>query len=221
MKAPFILISAMLALSFAGCKATRHTDALSGASIPYSSTEGNSAYYSSPVKVLKQGTLEINGEVLKPGKVDFAGLPKREVVVKEALADKENISFRGAFRYSGYSLLDILQPFILQKANKEVFRPEIDAYIKVTNRKGESVVFSWSEIYHTATPHRIIVATEAAPVEPHRKEVNYDAGKTWKLIAGGDLYAFRYLEDPVSIAVYRLCRKIRNRLSSVPLRHHL
>lgn len=72
---------------------------------------------------------------------------------------------------------------------------------------GGSVVFSWAEIFHVTPPHQVIVATEMAPVEPYRQEVDYPAGDSWRIVAAGDLFAFRTLDNPKRITVHSFDEK--------------
>ncbi len=184
-----------------------NSDAISGATKPMA-TDGNSLFHKTKEVSLKSGSLEIEGEVQLPGKVDFDKLYKREVFIKEALFDKTSgIDFIGAYRYRGYSLFDILHPFIHHKKNIEIFRPAIDLYVIIENSAGDNVVFSWSEIFHTNNPHQVMIATEMAPVVPYRKEVSYITGDTWKVVASNDLFAYRVLVDPVKIVVRSFDRK--------------
>lgn len=201
----FILIVTLL--SACGTTKTTSTDAVSGAT-KVKVVKGNSLYHNTETTKLKAGELFVTGEVQQPGKVDFRKMYPREVFVKETLLNSENKpDFRGAFRYSGYSLFDVLNEFILKKKNAEIFRPEIDLYIKVENNAGEYVVFSWSEIFHTISPHQIIIATEVAPIKPHKKEVSYATGTTWKLVAANDLFSLRNLENPSKITVFSFDKK--------------
>jgi len=182
-------------------------DAVSGASTPFP-MDGNSLYHQTDAKKLKEGIIEVAGEVENPGKVTKFKYFSREVFVKEAKLDPEgDVDFIGAFRYRGYSLFDILHPFNLKKKNSEEFYPIIDAYVKVENDNGESVVFSWSEIFHTINPHQIIIAVEVAPIVPRKKEVEYQTGETFKLVAANDLFSFRNLDNPSKITVYSFDRK--------------
>lgn len=182
-------------------------DAISGATKPMA-TDGNSLFHQTKEVSLKTGALSVEGEVKSPGQVNLNNHYKREVFIKEALNDKATgINFIGAYRYRGYSLFDLLHPFNHQKKNAEIFKPAIDLYIVIENAAGESVSFSWSEIFHTINPHQIIIATEAAPIVPYRKEVNYETGDTWKVVAANDLFAFRVLVDPVKITVHSFDKK--------------
>lgn len=176
-------------------------DGISGASFAYTK-DGNSMYHQTDLVELQQGTLLVEGELAKGGTVDFGKLYQREVFVKEQFPSPDDTAgFIGAFRYRGYALFDILHPYEVEKANREAFKPEIDLYIEISNDEGERVVFSWSEIFHTTTPGQIIIATAAAPISPGKREVNYDPGTRWKVVAANDLYNSRYLDNPTKITV--------------------
>jgi hypothetical protein len=201
----FLVLVFILLLS-SGCKRI-FPDAISGATTTVLKN-GNSLYHTTDPVIMKTGTLEIMGEVNNPGKVNFRKLYKREVFIKEAdLTSEQNVNFIGAYRYRGYSLFDILQPFAADKKNAETFRPAIDLYILIENAAGETVAFSWSEIFHTINPHQVLIATEAAPVVPYKKEVEYPVAEHWKIVAASDLYAFRMLDNPVAIRVYSFDKK--------------
>ena len=176
-------------------------DAITGATKPMA-LNGNSLFHQTEEVSLQAGELMVEGEVKEPGNVNLDNFYKREVMVKEALYDNETgINFIGAYRYRGYSLFDLLHPYSQQKKNKEAFPPAIDLYVVVENAAGESVVFSWSEIFHTNIPHQIMIATEMAPIVPHKKEVDYPTGNNWKIVCANDLFANRMLENPVKITV--------------------
>jgi hypothetical protein len=171
-------------------------------------SKGNSVFYESEVVKMKTGTITVKGEVKNPGPVDFGKLYKHEIVMREAVINgSDEVRFNGAFRYIGYSLLDILQSFIISKKNEAAFKPQIDLYIVIENDKGESIVFSWSEIFHTSNLHQVLIATESAPIKPHKAEVNYEIGDTWKVVAGNDLYSYRILDNPTSITIYSFDKK--------------
>lgn len=176
-------------------------DAVTGASKPMI-TNGNSLFHQTGEIKLLVGELTIEGEVKNPGKVNLDDFYKREVMIKEALYGPQvGIDFIGAYRYRGYSLFDLLHPNNHQKKNKEEFPPAIDLYVIIENADGETVVLSWSEIFHTNIPHQILIATEMAPIVPYKKEVNYPVSTSWKLVCGNDLFAYRMLENPVKITV--------------------
>jgi hypothetical protein len=182
-------------------------DAITGATKTMEAN-GNSLFHQTDEVSLKVGELIITGEVEVSGKVNLDNHYKREVVIKESVYDSlSGVNFLGAFRYRGYSLFDLLHPYKLNKKNAELFRPAIDAYIVITNQAGDQVVFSWSEIFHTNNPHQIIIATEAAPIVPYRKEVDYKTGSYWKVMAANDLFSFRVIENPTTITVYSFDKK--------------
>jgi len=200
-----ITVLACFALIVVSCNII--PDGISGAT-KRMELNGNSLFHQTSETSMVTGILEIAGEVEGPGKVNLENHYKREVIVKESLFDAEyGIEFIGAYRYKGYSLFDLLHPYKLNKKNAEIFKPAIDAYIVIENTNGEKVVFSWSEIFHTINPHQVIIATEAAPVVPFRKEVDYPVSEHWKVIAGGDLFAFRTLENPSKITVISFDKK--------------
>ncbi|MBE0639860.1 MAG: hypothetical protein IH598_15185 [Bacteroidales bacterium] len=182
-------------------------DAVTGASKPMVQN-GNSLFHQTEEVSLTVGEITIEGEVKNPGKLNLEDFYKREVMVKEALYDKQKgIDFIGAYRYRGYSLFDLLHPYNHEKKNKEEFPPAIDLYVVIENAAGESVVFSWSEIFHTNIPHQMLIATEMAPIVPYKKEVNYPVSKEWKIVCGNDLFAYRMLENPVKINVHSFGEK--------------
>lgn len=200
---------AIVMVLMTGCDLLPETlaDAITGASKPMAQ-DGNSLFHQTDEMSMKVGELEVAGEVKKTGKVNLDNHYKREVMIKESLYDEETgIHFLGAYRYRGYSLFDLLHPFNQDKKNVDIFRPAIDLYVIIENDKGETVSFSWSEIFHTNNPHQILIATEAAPIVPYRKEVDYETGENWKVVAANDLFAYRVLENPVKITVHSFDKK--------------
>jgi len=182
-------------------------DAISGATKSMKQ-DGNSLFHQTDVVSLKVGDLFISGEVEKEGAVSLNEFYKREVVIKESVFDMDSgIVFIGAYRYIGYSLFDLLHPFNQNKKNKEAFKPAIDLYVIIENELGESVSFSWSEIFHTNLPHQILIATEMAPIVPYRKEVDYRVSNNWKIVAANDLFSYRYLDNPSKITIHSFDKK--------------
>jgi hypothetical protein len=182
-------------------------DAISGATKGYDA-DGNSFYHRTEETKLATGELWVEGEVMKSGKVNLRRLYKREVFYKQGTqSDSGTVNFVGAYRYRGYSMFDLLNPFILDKKNAEEFRPATDVYIIIENDKGDKVVFSWAEIYLTHNPHQIIIATEQASIEPYKREVDYAKGSVWKVVAANDLFANRELENPTKITVKSFDKK--------------
>ncbi len=204
---PLLLILAIILFNACNLLPESMADAISGAS-KRMATEGNSLFHQTDLISLTPGSLQIEGEVKSPGMVDLDMHYKREVFIKESTYTAGNgIDFKGAYRYKGYSLFDLLHPFNHEKKNAEIFPPAIDLYIVIENDKDESVVFSWSEIFHTNIPHQIIIATEAAPIVPYKKEVDYQMGNQWKVVAANDLFSNRMLDNPVKISIRSFGRK--------------
>jgi len=182
-------------------------DGYTGASKKYDKN-GNSIFHRVEGIEMSMGEISVDGEIEKPAKINLNQFYKREIFVKEAYPKgADSLNFIGAYRYRGYSLFDILNPFLLKKKNAEVFRPEIDVYVIIENDRGQKVAFSWGEIFHTNMPHQIIIATESAPVKPYKKEVEYPVSKEWKVVSGSDFFNHRTLENPVKITVKSFDKK--------------
>lgn len=157
----------------------------------------NAETYPLPVK-----QLTIEGEISNPGVVDFKTLPKRSVIVKETLLDSSGSDrFVGAYRYDGYSLFDILEKRILDKANSQEFNPIIDMFIEIENDSGEKVVFSWGEIYYPAKLHQIIIADAVSRIVPSKTKDLWPLPQESKIVAGTDLITERNISSPVKITV--------------------
>jgi len=167
------------------------------------STDATNNFYDNvETLVLPVSTIIVDGEIANPGPVDLTSLPLRSVIVKEALPDNEGGNrFTGSFRYDGYSLLDILNSRILQKANATEFEPIIDLYVEVENSNGEKVVFSWGEIYYPNNLHRVMVATRVARIVPSKTNELWVLPVQAKIVAGNDLLTSRNISDPVRITV--------------------
>lgn len=183
------------------------TDTITGAT-QFAGMDGNSMYHQGDPVALKTADIEVLGEIKEPGKIRFRRQIKREVFIKDIrLGADGQQEFTGAYRYRGYSLFDLLHPFEYQKKNADEFPPGIDLYIVVENDEGETVVFSWAEIFHTENPHQILIAIEMSPIEPYKREVDYSMNTHWKIVSAGDLYAERQLKNPVRIHVHSFDEK--------------
>jgi hypothetical protein len=205
MKYKHIFVVLAIAASTSSCKLI--PDAISGATKGYDS-DGISFYHRTEETKLKSGELYVEGEVKKPGKVNYKRYGKREVIHKQAtLNDSGRVDFVGAYRYRGYSLFDLLNPFFVEKKNAEEFVPTTDVYIIIENDKGDRVAFSWAEIFLSNTMHQVIIATEQASIEPYKREVNYPKGNIWKVVAATDMFAYRELENPTKIFIKSFDKK--------------
>ena len=167
------------------------------------STEMTNNFYDNTVTYpLSVKELTVEGEIANPGKVDFSSLKKHSVIVKETLLDSSGSDkFVGAYRYDGYSLFDILEKRILDKANAKEFSPVIDVYIEIENEKGEKVVFSWGEIFYPNNLHRILIADGVSKIVPSKTKDLWDLPSESKIISGNDLITERNISSPVKITV--------------------
>lgn len=146
--------------------------------------------------------LTIDGEISNPGIVNFNKLTKRSVIVKEAVLDgTEGNKFIGAFRYDGYSLMDILDTRKINKNNAKEFQPVIDLYVEIENAAGDKVVFSWGEIYYPNNLHKIILATNVARIVPSKTKDLWVLPVASKIVSGNDLMTERNISEPVKITI--------------------
>lgn len=163
--------------------------------------ENNDLFDNEESRELLLDGLSVAGEVRGGGAVDLSDLPLRTCLVKEMLWDSHGGEFRGAYRYEGYSLHDIVAAFPLDKSNAKEFRPVMDAYIEVENADGIKTVFSWGEVFFPAQLHRILIASRVAPVLPEMGGEKHELSEHSKLVVAGDLYSERNLSRPVKITV--------------------
>ena len=166
----------------------------------------NDFYDNEPVHELVIGEIMVNGEVRNPGKVELGSLPLRSVIVKETLLSGDTNRFVGAYRYDGYSLHDILDRFIPDKANKEEFPPIIDLYVEISNQAGEKALFSWGEIYYPFYRHQIILATRVMEIVPSKTKDHWPVPSASRIVAAPDLITERNISDPSTITVKSLSR---------------
>ena len=169
----------------------------------------NNFYDNTEMYALPGSPLIIAGEVERPGPADLSGLPLRSIITKEALLkDGGGNRFVGAYRYDGYSLFDILENRILNKKNKEAYRPIIDLYVIIENNKGDKVVLSWGEIYYPNHLHEILIATRVGRIVPSKTNDLWPLPQESKLIIGNDLLSERNISNPVKITVKSYAREI-------------
>jgi len=145
--------------------------------------------------------IELAGEIGNPGSVDITEFPLRSLIIKEAVLSGDTNKFLGAYRYDGYSIYDILNHVVLKKKNEAEFPPIIDLFVKIENAEGESVVFSWGELYYPVHRHEIIIATKVARIVPSKTKDLWPLPEDIKVVAGHDLVTDRNLSNPVKITV--------------------
>ena len=146
---------------------------------------------------------QVKGEILNPGIPSTEKLLVRTVTVKEYLpsGSKDEPVFMGAFQYYGYSLADLLKDYVISKKNHDEFKQSTDLYIVVENNKGEKAVFSWGELYYTASANDIILATGVQPIFPKSEDDRWEVPTKIKLIAANDYLTVRNIDNPVSISI--------------------
>jgi hypothetical protein len=161
--------------------------------------------------------IEVSGEVANPGTVDLGRLPLRSLIVREVRPAKDGVTFVGAYRYEGYSLLDILNDRTIAKKHGADFKPQTDLMVSVENAAGEKAVLSWGEIFYPAVLHRVIIAGQAAPIIPHETKENWPLASGVKLVCANDLLSERNIENPVRITVFTAPLDIANKKGLKPL----
>ena len=159
----------LFSLSLVSCntrsRQTSYTSSQSGIQLTDTSDMTNNFYDNTESFALPVKELIIEGEIANPGKVDFSKLAKHMVFVKETLPDSAGGDrFVGAYRYDGYSLFDILDRRIPEKANKPEFNHVIDLFVEIENSKGQKAAFSWGEIFYPCNLHKIIIATSVSRI---------------------------------------------------------
>lgn len=178
----------------------------------------NDFYDDAPTNPLKGSKkILVTGEVLKDVTVDIAKLPLHSITVKETTLTDGQTGFTGAYRYDGYSLYDILDRVVVKKKNEAEFPPIIDLYVEVSNDKGESVTFSWGEIYYPVNRHRLIIATSVARIVPSKAKDLWPLPEETKIVAGNDLVTSRNISNPVKITIKSLDSKYTVNRNITPL----
>jgi hypothetical protein len=144
----------------------------------------------------------VGGEVAQSGRVETKHLQLHSVIVKETFFNSDGtIGFTGAYKYEGYSLKEILDPFVLNKKNAKEFPPLIDLYVEISNDEGDKVVLSWGEIYYPNKLNQIIIATQVMPVIPEKTKDQWPLAVQSKLIVSNDLVSVRNIDNPTKISV--------------------
>ncbi|MDZ7636280.1 MAG: hypothetical protein U5L72_18320 [Bacteroidales bacterium] len=165
----------------------------------------NDFYDDAPTNRLLGSTkILVTGEVQQDLTINITRLPKRSITVKETTLTDGKTGFTGAYRYDGYSLYDILDKVVLKKKNEAEFPPIIDLYVEVSNDRGESVTFSWGEIYYPVNRHRLLIATSVARIVPSKAKDLWPLPLETKIVAGNDLVTARNISNPVRITVKSL-----------------
>jgi hypothetical protein len=172
----------------------------------YDSTDRTNDFYDNEPIVDLPGSqvIEISGEVEKQVSVKVANLPLRNIIVKETRIEEGGIKFTGAYRYDGISLYDLLNQVKVVKKNAGEFKPIIDQYVVVFNAAGDSVVFSWGELYYPVQFHQVIIASRVVRIVPSKTRDKWPLPEKARLIVGSDLITERNIPDPVKIVIRSL-----------------
>ena len=163
--------------------------------------ENNDFYDNETSYRLRTPEIYVDGEIADKGLVNFAELPVRSLIVKEATLEDGEVKFIGAYRFDGYSLFDILKERILKKKNQKEFPPPLDLYVEIENAAGEKVVASWGELIYPNKLNRIIVATSVARIIPSKTKEQWPIPETSQMVFADDLLSERNLSEPVKITV--------------------
>jgi hypothetical protein len=187
------------------------TDANSGATIKNEKVYSNqnlSNFDDHEFRELKKSEIRIFGEVKEETLIDTKNLPLYYCNVRQGgfanerlEPQKDTCSFRGAYRFAGYALQDLLKTIQLKKATQNEFRPIIDCYLIIRNDKGESAVFSWGEVFFASDPGKIILATHVASILPTKKTYSQPELENYQIVVANDHYSFRNIEEPTSIEI--------------------
>jgi hypothetical protein len=162
----------------------------------------NNFYDNAETFSLPLSNLLIEGEISNPGIVDFNNLTKRSIIVKETILEETGGNkFTGAFRYDGYSLMDILNNIKITKTNDKEFPQVIDLYVEIENAKGDKVLFSWGELYYPNNLHKIILATNVSRIVPSKTKDLWILPNASKIVSGNDLITERNISEPTKITV--------------------
>ncbi len=177
----------------------------------------NNFYDKSETLHLGLPVISVGGETANGGIADYSLLQKRSVQVKEVLiGDNHTNRFTGAYRYDGFSLFDILNIFIPEKSNSLEFRSVIDLYVSIENADGDSVVFSWGEIFYPVALHRIIIATDVSRIVPTRTGDLWPLPSKPMIVAANDLVSGRNLLCPERITIHSYARSFPVTSGSIP-----
>lgn len=194
----------VIALFIAGSCKYLGIDAFSGSTLIWESGANNYFNREKPITLPFAGKILITGEVEKDQFVNTSGLPWHSVTVKEFVPSADSFRFKGAFRYDGFALCDILSTVKVDKESKEDFYPPVDLYVEVWNNDGEYAVFSWGEIFYSADPYKIIFAKSVSRVIPGKTGELWNLPESAKVVAGNDMLTLRNISDPIKIVIKSL-----------------
>ncbi len=195
---------------------------LSGGQVPPASVPPgaptNSFFDNDTLFLFKPMPLHVGGEVEHPGMATYDSLPLRSVIVKEShTGPGGDVLFTGAYRYEGYALTDLLNPFLAKKTNREAFPPLTDLYIKVFNNEGDTVVISWGELYYANRPENIIIATRVMRIVPEKTGERWPLPASSRLVIPNDLRSDRNIPMPTGIVVVSCGKEMATEKGKFPM----
>ncbi len=179
--------------------------------------QNNDHFDNDPIQLLPHATIQVTGELEQERTVDFTGLPLREVLAKETRLQQGDTVFVGAYKYLGYSLHDILKDNPLQKKNAEDFRPNVDAYILITNNRGDTACYSWGEVFFPTNRHQILIATAVMHIVPEKSKDQWPLPDSAKVVVVSDLLTERNISNPTRIVVKSYPKKFNTQKGLSPL----
>ena len=184
----------------------------------------NDFFDNSPLKKIEIKSIKIEGEVEKEQIINLANLPVHTVLITDAKI--EDTTFVGAYKYSGYSLHDILSNVLIKKKNLKKFKPNVDLYVEIINDKGESVLFSWGEIFYPTDRHKVLIANKVMRIVPNKTNEKWELPNESKVIAACDLFSERNISNPTKIIVrsidvlYKVNREIKMHADTIIMKEN-
>jgi hypothetical protein len=204
-----LMLSLSIMIMLVACKHNVKQNEVIKTPVKDSTDRTNNFYDNEDTFGLPLSVINVGGEVANPGTVDFSSLPLHSVIVKETLLDSVGDQFLGAYRYDGYSLLDILDLFVIDKSNVEEFNPIIDLFVEIENDEGDKVVLSWGEIYYPSHLNEIIIASQVMRIVPSKSKDQWPLPEESKLVVATDLITERNISSPSKITVRSYPRSFR------------
>ena len=207
MRLSFIIAIAITGLLVNSCKQTTDNKKVQTTDkFMFDTTDATNAFYDNAktYQLKHQKKIIIDGEVEENTKQKFNEFHERSVIVKETVLNSKKDSFVGAYKYTGYSLYDILNEVNIDKKNKEEFSPIIDLYIEISNSNGEKAVLSWGEIFYPKNRHKNIISTHVTPIIPSKTKEKWPIPEQSKLIVATDLLTERNITNPTRITIRSL-----------------
>lgn len=191
-----------------GCNTDREKEAQQLELPSPDKTDATNDFYDNEVTwPLPLSEIEVGGETEETLTIDLNSLPLHSVIVKETVWTPDSNRFVGAYRYDGPSLYDILNRCPLKKKNADRFNPVIDAYVEISNDKGERVLFSWGEIYYPIHRHEIIIGTRVMQIVPSKTKDYWPLPEEPRMVVASDLLTERNIENPGRITIRSLDRE--------------